>query len=74
MYTVVHIFVNVGLPIVLFVARSAEQDKPVIHIYDGSGCEKSAMTSLSHIHSSPIISMKVRSLWLCVYAHINNAM
>ena len=43
----------------IFVVCSAEEDKPVVHIYDGRGCEKSAVTSLTHIHSSPIISMKV---------------
>ena len=54
-----HIYFVLFLPMADVMIDSGEQDKPVIHIYDGRGCEKSAVTSLSQIHSSPIISMKV---------------
>ncbi|XP_065904172.1 peptidylprolyl isomerase domain and WD repeat-containing protein 1-like [Dysidea avara] len=36
----------------------AEHDKPVIHIYDGQSSDKSAVTSISHIHRSPVVSME----------------
>ena len=61
MYVCKAMYVFVIISFLIFVVCSAEEDKPVVHIYDGRGCEKSAVTSLTHIHSSPIISMKVWS-------------